>query len=50
MMLGTLLKPLLEGMVGGGIAGATAKGMDAAEKLLAEHVLKQVEAERKSVV
>ena len=42
-MLGNLLKPLLEGMVGGSIAGAADKGVDAAEKLLTEHVLKQVE-------
>lgn len=44
VVLGTLVKPLLEGVAGGGIiAGAAAKGMDAAEKILVGRVLREVE-------
>ncbi len=38
------MTPLLEDIVGGGLAGVAAKGVDAAEKILAARVPKQVEA------
>lgn len=42
-MLGDLAKQLLSGLVGGGLGSLAGKGVDLAEKVLVERVLKEVE-------